>query len=145
MYHLLKKCVRRAELTKDTVKDFCHKHGITVIDTNKRASRYHKVNVKYFNNPTDYNMMYQDIVQDSEPLYTVEIAESELTRIAEFEAQVFNNMKQHGHHNMFEILMEQKQNEKQLRDTHVAVKKAYEHYSLMLSLANSGRLELPNA
>jgi hypothetical protein len=84
-------------------------------------------------------------VTDTEPLYTVEIAESELQRIAEFEAQVFNNMKRYGHHNLFEILMEQKENEKLLRDRYPAVKKAYEHYSLMLKLANSGELDLPNA
>ena len=73
-------------------------------------------------------------------LYTVEITESELQRIAEFEEQVFNNMKSQGHYNMFETLMEQKQQEKYLRDTYPAVKKAYEQYSLMLKLAQSGEL-----
>ena len=77
---------------------------------------------------------------DSEPLYTIEIAESELERIANFESEVFNNMKKQGHYKMFETLMEQKQEEKHLRDKYPAVRKAYEHYSLMLKLAESGDL-----
>ena len=86
-----------------SIKEFCNKHSIRVLDTNKRASRYHKINLNYFNDPMDYNKVFQDIVHESEPLYTVEIAESELERIADFENQVFNNMKEHGHYKMFEV------------------------------------------
>jgi hypothetical protein len=88
----------------------------------------------------DYNKVFQDIVHESEPLYTVEIAESELERIADFENQVFNNMKEHGHYKMFEVMVEQKEQEKYLKNKYSAVKKAYEHYSLMLKLAESGEL-----
>jgi hypothetical protein len=88
----------------------------------------------------DFNRIYEDIVVDSEPLYTVEIAESELQRIAEFEEQVFNNLKEAGHYRMFEVLMEQKEEEKYLKNKYPAVKKAYEQYSLMLKLAQSGEL-----
>jgi len=123
-----------------SIKEFCNHHSIRVLDTNKRASRYHKVNLNYFNDPMDYNKVIQDIVYDSEPLYTVEIAESELERIADFEKQVFNNMKEHGHYKMFETLMEQKEQEKYLKNKYPAVKKAYEHYSLILKLAESGEL-----
>jgi hypothetical protein len=124
----------------NSIKEFCNKHSIRVLDTNKRASRYHKVNLSYFNDPMDYNKVFQDIVHDSEPLYTVEIAESELERIAEFEAQVFNHLEKQGHYRMFETLMEQKEKEKYLKNKYSAVKKAYEHYSLMLKLAESGEL-----
>lgn len=123
-----------------SIKEFCNKHSIRVLDTNKRASRYHKINLNYFNDPMDYNKVFQDIVHESEPLYTVEIAESELERIADFENQVFNNMKEHGHYRMFETLIEQKEQEKYLKNKYSAVKKAYEHYSLMLKLAESGEL-----
>jgi len=127
-------------MSEENVKQFCHHHSIRVLDTNKRASRYHKVNVNYFKDPMDFNRVYEDIVFDSEPLYTVEIAESELERIANFESEVFNNMKKQGHYRMFETLMEQKEREQFLRDKYPAVKKAYEHYSLMLKLAESGEL-----
>ena len=119
------------------LKEFCQQHRINVIDTNKRASRYHKVNVNFFRDPMDFNRVYEDVIVDSEPLYTVEIAESELERIANFESEVFNNMKKQGHYRMFETLMEQKERERALRDRYPAVKKAYEHYSLMLKLAES--------
>ena len=124
----------------NTVKEFCGHHSINVLDTNKRASRYHKVNIKYFKDPMDFNRIYEHVVMDSEPLYTVEIAESELERIATFESEVFNNMKKQGHYRMFETLMEQKEHERALRDKYPAVKKAYQHYSLILKLAESGEL-----
>ena len=73
-------------------------------------------------------------------MYTVEIAESELERIADFESEVFNNMKKQGHYRMFEVIMEQKEEERYLKDKYPAVKKAYEQYSLMLKLAQSGEL-----
>lgn len=127
-------------MTSKNLKPFCEQHRINVLNTNKRASRYHKVNVNYFRDPMDFDRVYEDIVIDSEPLYTVEIAESELERIADFESEVFNNMKQQGHYKMFETLMEQKQEEKALRNKYAAVRKAYENYSLMLKLAQSGEL-----
>ena len=127
-------------MSKENIKEFCNHHGIRVLDTNKRASRYHKININYFKDPMDFNMVYETVVNDSEPLYTVEIAESELERIADFESEVFNNMKNQGHYRMFETLMEQKEHERALRDKYPAVRKAYEHYSLMLKLAESGEL-----
>ena len=123
----------------ENIKQFCEQHQIRVLDKNKRAHRYHKINMQYFRDPMDFNKVSPvDFITDSEPLYTVEIAESELERIADFEAQVFNNMKKQGHHQMFEMLMEQKEQEKYLKNKYPAVKKAYEYYSLMLKLAESG-------
>ena len=127
-------------MSTENIKQFCGHHSINVIDTNKRASRYHKVNINYFKDPMDFNRVYEHVVCDSEPLYTVEIAESELERIANFESEVFNNMKKQGHYQMFEIMMEQKEREQALRNKYPAVKKAYEHYSLMLKLSESGEL-----
>jgi len=126
----------------ENIKKFCEQHQIRVVDTNKRAHRYHKINMAYFRDPTDYNVVQDrfDIVYDTEPLYTVEIAQSELERIADFEVQVFNHIKNQGHYRMFEMIMEQKENEKYLSNKYPAVKKAYEQYSLMLKLAESGEL-----
>jgi len=127
-------------VSMENIKQFCEQHQIRVLDTNKRASRYHKIDINYFKDPMDYNRVYESIVHDSEPLYTVEIAESELERIADFESEVFNHMKKQGHYRMFEMIMEQKEQEKYLSNKYPAVKKAYEHYSLMLKLAESGEL-----
>lgn len=128
-------------MTTGNIKQFCEQHCIRVLDTNKRAHRYQRINMQYFRDPMDFNKVsLVDIVNDSEPLYTVEIAESELERIADFESEVFNNMKKQGHYKMFEMLMEQKEAEKYLCNKYPAVKKAYEHYSLILKLAESGEL-----
>jgi hypothetical protein len=125
----------------DTLKKFAAEHNIRVIDSNKRAYKHTRANVQLFHFADDYNKFLSDrITYETETLYTVEIAESELERIAEFENQVFNNMKQTGHYNLFETIMEQKQEEAYLRDTYPAVRKAYEQYSLMLKLAQSGEM-----
>lgn len=114
---------------------------IRVLDQNKRAARHNKVNLKYFTQSNDYNMVFEDFIRyETEPLYTVEIAESELQKIANFESQVFNHLKKHGHYDMFNIIMEQKEREKYLKEKYPAVKKAYEQYSLMLKMAESGEL-----
>jgi len=125
------------------MKEFCQKHNITVIDTNKRFARYRPINRQYFSDPDDYNLIVDSRLNyETEPLYTIEIPLSDLERIKKFEEQVFNNMKQHGahHYQMFEVMMEQKHKEKRLRDKYPAVKKAYEHYSLILKLAESEEL-----
>jgi hypothetical protein len=125
------------------MKEFCRNHNIRVVDTNKRYATVRPLSPRYFQNPDDYNFVSNVLVEhDTEPLYTIEIPLSELERIKEFEDQVFNNIKTHGpyHYQMFEIMMEQKHKEKKLRDKYTAVKKAYEHYSLMLKLAESGEL-----
>ena len=127
-------------MSKEIMKEFCEHHRIRILNKNKRAHRYHKVNLDYFRDPCDFNMVQQEIFEMSEPLYTVEIAESELENIAAFEVQSFNNMKQYGKYDMFKYVMEQKEQEEFLKEKYPAVKKAYEHYSLILKLASSGEL-----
>ena len=123
----------------DTVRDFTHKHNIRVLDSNKRAYRHTRANIHLFQYDDDYNKFITDrMIFDTETLYTVEISESELVRIAEFEQQVFNNMQQQGHYNLFETLMDQKRRERALAEKYPAVKKAYEQYSLMLKMAECG-------
>lgn len=99
-----------------------------------------KINVDYFRDDLDYNKIYSSHKMETELLYTVEIPLSKLEKLADFENQVFNNMKNTGHYNLFLHIMEQKELEKILRDKYPAVKLAYENYSLMLKLAESGEL-----
>ena len=126
----------------DNTKKFINYHRINIIDDNKRAHKHTRMNMRYFQNPVDYNeLTATDVIQyETVKLYTVEIAENSLERIADFEAEVFNNMEKSGHYRMFETLMEQKEHEKFLKNKYPAVKKAYEHYSLMLKLAESGEV-----
>jgi len=124
------------EVTDKFLKD----HDIRVIDTNKRAIKRNRV-VDLFTLNNDYNIMQSTQQRmETERLFTVEITESELDRIASFEANVFNNMKQQGHYNMFEMIMQQKEEEQTLRNKYAAVKKLYEQYSMVLSLAKSNNI-----
>ena len=129
-------------MSDDNIKKFVNRHDMQVIDDNKRAYKHTRMDVKYFNNFADYNeLTATDAIRyETERLLTVEIAESELQRIADFEAAVFNNLKEHGHYRMFEHMTQLKEREKYLKNKYPAVKKAYEHYSLMLKLAESGEL-----
>jgi len=129
-------------MSVDNIGKFLKYHDMQVIDDNKRAYKHTRMNVKYFNNFADYNeLTATDAIRyDTEKLLTVEITESELQRIADFEAEVFNNLKDHGHYRMFEHMTQLKEREKYLKNKYPAVKKAYEHYSLMLKLAESGEL-----
>lgn len=123
------------------LRDFCQSHAIRVLSTSKRAHKYHKVDVRYFADPMDYNRVNPMIVEhETEPMYTLDISESELRKIAEFESQVFNHMRAKGHYDMFNYIMEQKEKEKYLKNKYPAVRKAYEQYSMVLKLAESGEL-----
>lgn len=123
----------------DNLKLFVTDHRINILNDNKRAPMYTRMNTSFFQCSDDYNIMHQSMIRnETERVYTVEITESEFNRIAEFESEVFNNMKSQGHYRLFENLMEQKERERSLRNRYQAVKKAYEHYSLMLTLAESG-------
>ena len=122
--------------------EFVKRHGMTVLNDSKRALKHNKVNVKFFEYSDDFNMINSEkLSYETEPLLTVEIAQSELERLASFENRVFNNMAKKGHFNLFETLMEQKEEERYLKEKYPAVKKAYEQYSLMLKLAKSGEID----
>lgn len=127
--------------TEKALKDFIDSHRINIVDSNKRAHRLTKMHTRFFNFENDYNKFVNDTITfETEVLHTVEISQSELEKIAVFEHEVFNNMRTQGHYNMFETLMEQKEQERYFRDNYPAVRKAYEQYSLMLKLAQSGEL-----
>lgn len=131
-------------MSNKIIGEWCRSHNVRVLDTHKRASKISGMNMKYFQFAEDYNKVVNDLTYlnlETEPLYTVEISESELEKIAEFESQVFNHLKNQGHFNFFGHLMEQKEKEKELKNRYPAVQKAYEQYSLLLKLAESGNLK----
>jgi hypothetical protein len=49
-------------------------------------------------------------------------------------------MKHHGHYSLFEVLMQQKEEEQYLRKKYPAVQKAYEQYSMLLKMAEGNEL-----
>lgn len=127
-------------MTTDKFREWTNYHNITILDTNKRVPRYQKLSVEFFIDELDYNSINRIHKFDTEPLYTVEIPESDLNKICEFEQQVFGNMRENGHYNMFKVLMAQKEQENYLKKKYPSVDLAYKHYSLMLKMAESGEL-----
>ena len=123
------------------VDNFIKKHNIKIIDDQKRAYISNGYNTKYFQFSDDYNKIIRDPVSyETETLYTLEISKSRLESIARFEMEVMNHLKDRGHYNMFEEIMAQKEKEYIYKEKYNAVKKAYEHYSLLLKMAESGEL-----
>lgn len=119
------------------VKDFCNRHSIRIIDASKKAHRITKLNYTLVQTSQQFDhLAHSEIFHDTEPLYTVEISESELERIAEIEATVIEQ----GNYNLLEVLMAQQRHEKYLKDKFPSVKNAYEQYRLLLKLAESGEL-----
>lgn len=121
--------------------EFCKKHNIDVISTNKRRARY-CIDREFFTSDVSKDTIIENPIFDTEPVYTVDIPESELDRLCQFEKQVFNYQKSSGqhHYNLFESMMNQRVEESLLRDKFPAVQKAYEQYSLLLKMAKSGQL-----
>lgn len=122
----------------EAIKEFIKEHGIQILTSDKRTYARRNYTNTYFTNTNDCGQ-YSSVAQDyyTEPLYTIDIAESELRRIAEFEANVFNNLKTSGHFNLFNVLMEQRDKERRLREKYPTVRKLYEQYSAMLALVSS--------
>lgn len=129
-------------MTKETIlRDWASRHGVTLLDkTPMRVAHHYPVELyDFFKDERDYNYVTSHSVLTDYEL-TIRIRESELEKISDFENMVFNNLKNQGHYNFFNIVMQQKEEEKQLRNAYPAVQKAYEQYSLMLTLAKSGQL-----
>ena len=120
------------------LNEFLRRHDVRILDTNKRFARYRPL-YSYFSDQASMDLIRSESIKETEPLYTVEIPESELVRMQEFEDQVFGNLKQSGHYNLFQNLIEMKEEEAQLRRDFPAVQKAYENYSLMLNLCRGGK------
>lgn len=118
--------------------EFYKLHDITVLDTNKRVAIRMPPRAEYFMSPLDYNEFTHYNKCEYMPVYTIEIPEHRMEQMAKFEQEVFNLRATYSHYNLFETLMSQKQEEQRLINNNIAVKKAYDHYSLMLSLAKAG-------
>ena len=115
------------------MREFLERHNITILDTQKRWSWSCPIYTN-FTKPNDASLLHEMRHHHEEPLYTIQIPESQLKNMQEFEDHVFNNMKEHKHFNMFQAIMEQREEEKRLRENFPSLQKAYENYSMLLTL-----------
>ena len=65
---------------------WCRQHSIHILNTDKRAYRWTKKNVKFFQKHDDYNVVYQDDPRmETEPLYTIEMMKKlKIIKISQF-------------------------------------------------------------
>jgi hypothetical protein len=123
----------------EELKNFCTNYEVKVVDDQKRYQRYRPP--IYFSDPTRADLIRDDIVEfKTERLYTLQIPESRLQSLVEMEKRFFA---QHRHDrgavDMFEMLMNKEREESWYRQSNPAIKKAYEHYSMLLNLAGYQR------
>ena len=46
-------------MNADNFKEWCQRHNIHILDTDKRAYRWTKQNIKFFQDPADYNLIHE--------------------------------------------------------------------------------------
>ncbi len=122
-------------MSKFNDKKFFENYGITVLDTNKRTLT--RRNVKMFQHQNNKDIFDSVVTGNTESLYTISIPESKLRALAFLDEQFYFYDDREFREN-FQIIMEQKHRERILRESNEAVKAAFEHYSLLLKLAENG-------
>jgi hypothetical protein len=113
--------------------EFLKKYQINVIDRNKRCAKYRPLDLKFFTDAMDKDIVQQHLSYDTEALLTVDIPQSQLERLEKIDHALFKKQENYG--NLLEVIFEQKSQEKRIRNANLAVKQAYEQYSLLLHLA----------
>jgi len=116
----------------EKLKKFCKNYDVRIVNDTQRHARYRPPT--FFSYESDASLVRNDIINyETEKLYTVQIPESRLKTLVEMEQRFFNHRLE-GVRDMFETLMDKEREEAYYRNTNEAVKKAYEHYSMLLNL-----------
>lgn len=119
----------------DELYMFCKNYEVNVLNDQKRRARYHPP--KFFTDPDRADIIRNDVVEyETEKVYTLEIPESRLRALIEMEQRFFKfHRHNQGQIDMFQTLMDKEREESYYRNSNEAIKKAYEHYSMLLNLA----------
>lgn len=120
--------------------EFLDRHDIIIRGENRNAPRHPNMEQTFFQDVKDYNVIINGPTMEYDKRLIVEVYEGELMKLMRMETLTFNHQRAESHYRMFDIIMQLKEQEQELKDAFPAVKKAYEQYSLMLSLAKSGKL-----
>ena len=129
-------------MDKLELSNFCDKYDVTILDDSRRYYRH--ITPIY---ESDLEKMNHIDVETAK-IYTISIPEHRMRDLIEIDRLFYNDrlgMYDNGNGNnyrssVFEKIMDQKQHEKHLRDTHDSVRIAYEQYQMMLALASSKKL-----
>jgi hypothetical protein len=113
-------------------KNFYKKFEIKVLDSNKRCITH--MNYSFFSDPADKDLIYTESNTTTEKLLTLTIPESKLNDLIQLYQIVYNNRNMAGHNDMFQVVLDQIQEERSLRQQYPALQESYEHYSTLLYL-----------
>jgi hypothetical protein len=116
-------------------KSFHEKYEMRVIDDNKRYVRRHLSGIM-FSDMYDKDRVMDSCVEQTEKLLTITIPESRLEELEKIHNIFYNNIEVAGdQRRMFELIMEQRYAERDIRKRFPGVQEAYEHYSTLLYLS----------
>lgn len=122
----------------EELKKFLTKYDVRIVDDNRRRNKmvpFH-INSKI---EDPYTAIYGRV--ETEKIYTIEIPESDLHDLLEFHHRVEESIKRTGSMDVFEYFLKEKDEERNIRNTYSAVKKAYDQYQMLLKLAQSGDID----
>ncbi len=116
-------------------KSFHEKYEMRLIDDNKRYVRRHLSGIM-FSDMYDKDRVMDSVVEQTEKLLTITIPESRLEELEKIHDIFYNNIEVAGdQRRMFELIMEQRYAERDIRKRFPGVQEAYEHYSTLLYLS----------
>ena len=118
-------------ISKEKLRSFYSKYFISVINDTRRFSRAIPVRLTAFIDDRDCE---NRIEIESEPLLTITIPQSKLELLISIENTFFNNIEDVHARRIFEVWMDDHQQEQYLRSLHPGAQAAYEQYQLILSL-----------
>lgn len=122
----------------DKAKKFLNRYQMDIVDTNRRQQKCYlpprySISARYADDE-----LYQAIHYETETLFTIQIPESRLESLIEFHDRVEESMKYTGSMDMFNHFLQKQDDEREFREKHPAVQKAYEQYRMLYKLARSG-------
>jgi len=116
-------------------KSFHEKYEMRLIDDNKRYVRRHLSSIMFYD-MYDKDRVMDSCVEQTEKLLTITIPESRLEELEKIHNIFYNNIEVAGdQRRMFELIMEQRYAERDIRKRFPGVQEAYEHYSTLLYLS----------
>lgn len=120
----------------DKAKKFLYRYNMEIVDTNRRQQRYvmhPRYTARYYD-----EYLHQPMHYETETLFTIQIPESRLEALVEFHDRAEDAIRHTGSMDMFNHFLRKQDEEREFREKHPAVQKAYEQYQMLYKLARSG-------
>lgn len=120
------------------LKKWIYRNDVKILETNRRVYKSAPPSFDFFSRDDMY-IPPEVVIENA---YVIEIPESKLEEIVNFERRVFGNRPNYDDHyyDLFHDILEKQEFESQIREKHPAVKNAFEQYKTLLELAKSGNL-----